>query len=79
MPTIEIQARRFSVISSTPFEEVVSRLTGTIGHPDMNAFHKALAAARTPADLENVVRAAIGSSELMEFIRFDAGTSCVRN
>jgi hypothetical protein len=74
MPTIEIQVRRFSVISSRPFDEVVSGLTATIGHPDMNAFHKALAVARTPADLENVVRAAIGSSELMEFIRFDAGT-----
>ena len=73
MSTIEIQARRFSVVSSRPFEEVVSRLTATIGRPDMNAFHSAVAAARTVADLEEVVQGAIGSSDLMEFVRFDAG------
>jgi uncharacterized protein (DUF302 family) len=39
----------------------------------MNAFHRAVAAARTSADLEEVVQAAIGSSSLIEFARFDAG------
>ena len=65
--------RRFSVVSSRPFDEVVRRLTATIGRPDMSAFHSAVAAARTVADLEEVVDAAIGSSDLMEFARFDAG------
>ena len=73
MPTIEVQIQRFSVVSSRPFEEVVDRLTATIGHPDMNAFHSAMAKATTIADLEEVVQAAIGSSDLMEFVRFDAG------
>jgi len=73
MPTIEVQLRRVSVVSPMPFEEVVRRLTATIGHPDMNAFHKALAAATTVTDLEAVVHGAIGSSDLMEFGRFDAG------
>lgn len=73
MPTIEVQLRRFSVVSSRPFEEIVRRLTATIGHPDMNAFHSAVAAARTVADLEAVVQGVIGSSDLMEFVRFDAG------
>ena len=39
----------------------------------MNAFHKAFAAVKTVADLEEVVQGAIGSSDLMEFMRFDAG------
>jgi hypothetical protein len=39
----------------------------------MNAFHSAVAAARTVADLEEVVQGAIGSSHLMEFVRFEAG------
>jgi uncharacterized protein (DUF302 family) len=73
MPTIEVHIRRFSVVSSRPFEEMVRRLTATIGHPDMNAFHSAVAAATTVADLEAVVHGAIGSSDLMEFARFDAG------
>ncbi len=73
MPTIEVKVQRFSVVSSRPFEEIVRRLTATIGHPDMNAFHSAVAAATTVADLEAVVRGAIGTSDLMEFARFDAG------
>jgi hypothetical protein len=73
MLTIDVHVRRVSVISSRPFEEIVGRLTATIGHPDMNAFHKAVAAAATVADLEEVVQGAIGSSDLMEFVRFDAG------
>jgi len=73
MPTIEIPVRRVSVVSSRPFDEVVRRLTETIGRPDMNAFHKALAAATTLADLEEVVQGALGPSDLMEFARFDSG------
>jgi uncharacterized protein (DUF302 family) len=73
MPTIEVKVRRFSIVSSRPFEEIVKRLTATIGHPDMKAFHTAIVEAKTVADLEKVVQGAIGSSELMEFVRFDAG------
>ncbi len=39
----------------------------------MSSFQSALAEARTVADLEEVVQGAIGSSHLMEFVRFDAG------
>jgi hypothetical protein len=56
MPTIDVQVRRVSVVSSRPFEEIVRRLTATLGHPDMNAFKKAVAAATTVADLENWFR-----------------------
>jgi uncharacterized protein (DUF302 family) len=73
MATIEICVRRFSVVSSRPFEEVVRRLTATFGHPDMDAFHSAISAAATVAKLEEVVERAVGSSQLMEFVRFDAG------
>jgi hypothetical protein len=72
-PAREIRVRRFSVVSSRPFDEVVRRLTATIGRPDMNEFRGAIASATTAAELENVVRGAVGSSELVEFARFDAG------
>ena len=55
MRTIEATVRRVSVVSSKPFKETVRRLTATIGHPDMNAFHRAVAAATTLADLEELV------------------------
>ena len=67
------RVRRYQVISRKPFEEVVRALGVKIGRPDMNAFHQAMVAANTVADLEKVVRRAIGPSELMEFVRFDAG------
>ncbi len=69
----EIPLRRFSIVSSRPFEEVVARLTATIGQPDMPAFQEALAAATGPGELRTEVEAAIGSSQLMEFARYDAG------
>jgi hypothetical protein len=73
MPTIDVAVRRISVVSHRPFEEIVRRLTATIGHPEMNAFHNAVAAATTFAELEAVVHGAIGASDLMEFMRFDSG------
>lgn len=73
MPTRAVRVRRFSVVSSRPFDEIVKRLTSAVGRPDMNAFHQAVVAATSVADLEEVVREAVGSSDLMEFVRFDAG------
>lgn len=73
MSTIDVHVRRHSVISTRSFEDVVRRLTATIGRPDIRAFHGALAAAATAGDLAAAVQRAVGPSGLMEFIRFDAG------
>ena len=73
MTTIDVPVRRLSVVSHRPFEEIVGRLTESIGRPDMKAFHQDVASATTATDLEAVVRRAIGPSDLMEFIRLDAG------
>jgi hypothetical protein len=51
----------------------VRRLTATVGRPDTHAFHDAIASATNATELEKVVHGAIGSSDLMEFARFDAG------
>lgn len=73
MPTMQIPVQRLSLVSSKPFDEVISRLTATIGRPEMTAFRGAIAAAASNAELEEVVEAAVGASALMEFARFDAG------
>ncbi len=73
MPTIQISVQRFSVVSRNPFESVVAKLSETIGHPDMKTFSKDVTAARTYAELEQVVHKAIGASGLMEFARFNMG------
>ena len=73
MPTIDIQVQRFIVVSQRPFDEVIRRLTATIGRPDLKGFHDAVASATTMGELEAVVRQAVGTSDLMEFVRFDSG------
>jgi uncharacterized protein (DUF302 family) len=66
-----VDVERTTVISAQSFDTVVSKLAAAIGHPDMSAFARAVAAARTSADLEDVVNAAVGSAGLMEMARFD--------
>ena len=68
-----IVTQRFCVVSSGSFEDVVQKLTATIGRPDISSFHKGVIAASTIDDLEDLVQRSIGSSGLMEFMRFDAG------
>ena len=73
MPTIQIAVQRFSVVSRNPFESVVAKLGAAVGHPDMNVFTKNVTAARTYAEMEQVIHKAIGPSGLMEFARFNIG------
>jgi uncharacterized protein (DUF302 family) len=73
MRTIEVRVHRLSTVSQRPFEDVVSRLTASIGRPDITGFHRAVASAATVGDLEKVVQTAVGSSNLMEFACFDVG------
>jgi len=73
MQTVSLQMERVSFISTKSFEEILEKLSAAIGHPDIHAFHNAISAAKTMFEIETVVNNAIGSSELMEFARFDAG------
>lgn len=72
-PLRDVQVQRFSVTSSNSFERVVAGLEAVVGHPDMSAFQRNVAAAKTYAELESVIHKVIGPSGLMEFIRFDLG------
>ena len=69
----QIAVQRFSVTSSKSFGDIVAALDAAIGHPDMNLFRRDVTAAKTYAELEDIVRKAVGSSDLMEFTRFDLG------
>ena len=68
-----VSVERVTVISEQPFEAVLAKLAAAIGHPDMPAFGRDVVAARTPADLKQVVNAAIGPAGLMEMAHFDIG------
>src|SRR3974390_1613219 len=71
--SMQVSVERFSITSSQPFEKIVTALDREIGHPELAAFSKAIAAAPTPSELESVVPGATGPLGLMEFARFDIG------
>lgn len=73
MSTIQVPLQRFSVTSGKPFDGVLRDLEAQVGHPDMNAFSKAVTRAKDFKELEQIVRQAIGPSGLMEFTRFNIG------
>lgn len=73
MATKQILVERFSVTSSKRFDEVTAALEARVGHPNMPAFGKDIASAKTFQQVQAIVDKAIGSSGLMEFLHFDLG------
>jgi hypothetical protein len=71
--TRQVQVERWSMISKKSFESVIASVDAAIGHPDMAAFGKRIAASKDLAEIETIVAAAIAPSGFMEFIRFDLG------
>ena len=69
----QILVERFSVISVKPFDQVIKALETPVGHPNMPDFVKDVASAKTFPEIEAIANRAIGSSGLMEFMRFDLG------
>jgi hypothetical protein len=73
MSTLNITVERRVLISSRRFEDIIASINAAIGHPDMHAFWKEIAATSTYPEMEAVVRRATGPAGLMEFLRFDHG------
>ena len=69
----QISVQRLSMISSKSFGDVVARLEAAVGRPDMNVLWRNISAAKTFADLEEVIHKVIGPSGFLEFARFDHG------
>src|SRR5580700_11182991 len=69
----EVQVQRVSVVTTQPFDTVVTRIDEQIGHPDMAAFRKSLSTAQNQAEMEKVVNPVTQPNGLMEFTRFDHG------
>ena len=69
----EVNVQRVNIISTEPFDTVVARIDAAIGHPDMVAFNKSLAAAKNEAEMEKVVNPVTQPNGLMEFVHFNIG------
>jgi hypothetical protein len=73
MSNLRITVERRVVVSTRKFDDVLASIDAAVGHPDMHAFWKEIAATSTYAEMEAVVQRAIGHSGLMEFTHFDHG------
>lgn len=69
----KLQIERFSVLSSTPFESVLTALKTALAQPNVDELMKAARAVGTFAELEQVVQGALGGKELMIFLELDEG------
>ena len=63
MSNLRIAVERRVVVSSRKFDDVLASIHAAIGHPDMHTFWKEIAATSTYAEMEAVVRGAIGPSD----------------
>ena len=72
-PTRRINVERFNLVTRKSFQHVFAALDGAIGHPDIEEFWKRVGATKANSEMETVVQSALGSSGLMEFVRFDHG------
>jgi hypothetical protein len=57
----QITVERFSVTSAKPFDQVIKALEARVGRPNMPAFGKDIASAKTFQDLEAIVLISAGS------------------
>jgi hypothetical protein len=73
MSNLRVVVERRVVISKRKFDDVTSAIDAAIGHPDMVAFWREIAGTATLAEMEAVVKRAIGSCGLMQFARLDHG------
>jgi len=73
MTTKQSSMRRLTVTSSKPFQDVVTAFEAAVGHPNLTEFITQLNGAKTYAEMESVVQAAVSKAGFMQFARFDLG------
>ena len=73
MAVRQINVERFSLISKKSFADVLSGIEGQVGHPEIKSVLAAISAAKTEEEVEKIVGAKVGPTNLMEFARFNQG------
>jgi uncharacterized protein (DUF302 family) len=73
MTISKIEVERFSLTSLKSFDAVVAALKSAVGQPNMVEFFKETRATKSFPDLQRVVHAGLGRTDLMLFAEFDLG------
>ncbi|RZU40236.1 DUF302 domain-containing protein [Edaphobacter modestus] len=66
---------RFGVTSAKSFDEVLRGLEKGIGRPDMRVLKPQMDGAESLEEFERLIHAAVGSADLMDFLRLDLGAA----
>jgi uncharacterized protein (DUF302 family) len=73
MITRRVDIERLTLISSKPFDTVLTAIKATVGQPDVAELARTSQNAVTFEELENTIRKGLGHSGLMQFIELDLG------
>src|SRR5258708_19902870 len=73
MRTKQLNVERVCYVSRKPFREVLEVLDAGIGHPNMEELWRNIFKASTVAEVDEIMRSTVGSSGLIEFLRFNHG------
>jgi uncharacterized protein (DUF302 family) len=73
MTTKKIAVDRVTLVSKRSFEEVLGLLDKGIGRPNFGELSRRMSEAPTFAEFSAIVHGAVGSADLMEFMRLDLG------
>src|SRR5215467_1457965 len=73
MKIAKVEVERFSLTSSKPFDAVVAAFKSAVGQPNMVEFFKETRATNSFPDLQRIVHAGLGRTDLMLFAEFDLG------
>jgi uncharacterized protein (DUF302 family) len=75
MTSRKIEVERVTFVSKRTFNEVLGLLDGGIGRPNFGELSKRTKEAATFEEYEGILRSAVGSADLMEFLRLDLGAA----
>ena len=79
MNSRKILVERFDYVTNKSFEQVLCELEKGIGRPDINGYFKQKAAGRSMEEYASLVNGAVGTADLMEFMRLDPGAVLRKN
>ena len=71
--TKQFNVKRVCYVSRKPFREVLESLDAGVGHPDMAELWRNILEANTVSEVDEIMRSSVGSSGLIEFLRFNHG------
>jgi uncharacterized protein (DUF302 family) len=74
MTTKKISVERVTFVSKRSFEEVLVSLDKGIGRPNLGELGRRMKEAPTFEEYASIIHAAVGSADLMEFLRLDLGS-----